>query len=448
MNNIPHVVYHVACMGGHHWIEVVREQFELLRQCGLADALASIGDKVNITHLGNHEHLKIIVREAELYGIPINIVRTDPNTDHYETFAMIEIERLAKEEKTTRPILYMHTKGVSNPGEYTKVLWRRTMGNYVVSKWKENIEILNNGHDAAGFNWWERGEQHFSGTFWIATADWIRRLPNYVQYHHLKKLERFSAELWIGAAQFCKAHSWGTKNAFTWVGNFDWSPHLPPARAFVTEASKETITWVSAATVGYLGDLNRLQQSFENIGPGHQLQTYVIPNVEKWRHCEKLKLMKRALKSVDSSHVFWIDADCQFMHQILVSELIDPNKPLSAVRHFLYNEPKDGLPDDLLARIPNVTQNYWQACVWGGTVDEVAKVLDRVSWIYDNERGYDEHALNIDFQSNPNNVNTLACQYAMPESFAKMPGGALDSYKSRATGHPKILHYNREIART
>src|SRR6516165_6152250 len=156
----PVVVYHAAAMG--NWQEVVREQMLMLRECGLAAAMTEANEKLRITHVGTG--LDWILDEAARQDVPAMCVKTDGNIDHYETFAMIEIERLAKEENINRPILYFHTKGVSNPGDNQKALWRHVMGHYVVHRWRENLEILKE-RDAVGFNWWNWGDRHFSGTF-------------------------------------------------------------------------------------------------------------------------------------------------------------------------------------------------------------------------------------------------------------------------------------------
>lgn len=452
---VPHVVYHVATMG--NWREVIREQFAMLAESGLAEAVRSVGDQINITHVGHH--LDDVLAEAGRHGVPVRVIRSDPNTDHYETFAMIEIDRIAKIEQTRRPILYMHTKGVSCPNDHIKAQWRRVMGYQVVSKWRENVRIVSDGdkYDAAGFNWWSRGEQHFSGTFWVARADWIRRLPEYVGYHHAKRLIRYSCELWIGAAQYCRAYSHGVQDVVTWTGDFDFTPYLPPPAAAVQKtdksdfASNHRITWVSCATPGYAADLNQLAASFPTLANGpdgdrHELIARVVSNRGTWRHCRKLDVLKATLPIVDTSHVFWIDADCEFVDGIPVSYLIENGKPLSAVQHFLFSDPKTVLPGRIHGRLPSATAGlYWQACVWGGEVAAVRDVIDRVSWITTDERGYDEHALNIEFQHRRDSVYTLACRFAKPGDFRPMPPHAAEMYESRSGGPPKIVHWNREI---
>lgn len=448
---VPHVVYHIACMG--NWRQVITEQFALLRECGLADELKAIGDTVGVTHLGPRETLDSVLLTAAAFDVPVRIVKSDPNTDHYETLAMLEIEWLAKSALASRPILYMHTKGVSNPADPNKGKWRKVMEHYTVRLWRENVGHLESGRDACGFNWWNHGEQHFSGTFWIAKADWIRRLPSFVQYHNAKNRVRYTCELWIGAAQYCNAYSHGCMNAITWASDFPFEKYLPkeypiPVVEPRPSATGNTVTFYSACTGRYDDDLATLKKSFVGVPHPAWFVNLHEPGSRPWRHANKLKFFKFCLDNVTTDYVFWIDADCELVGQIDAADLIGKGTRITAVRHFLYSKPQDGIPERLWPRLPEQTVDlYWQACLWGGTVEAVRSVLESVAWIHDDERGYDEHALNIEFQKRADQVHTLPCRYAAPESFDKMPAGARESYESRAGGSPIIIHRNREIGR-
>jgi len=213
----PLVVWHIAGMG--HWKEVVPEQIALLQESGLRS-------DIYITYLGEEEgYLKALLDAAEL---SYDIVDSDPNLAHCETLAMLQVERLAKKKNVNRPILYMHTKGVSNPGDWCKQRWRHLMQEHVVRQWRLNLLHLRD-HDAVGVNWIEGGSQHFSGTFWIAHPNWIRRLPPFAEYHAARGMDRYSCEMWIGAAQWCKAKSLACRNEAFWESWYDFDRLLPSA---------------------------------------------------------------------------------------------------------------------------------------------------------------------------------------------------------------------------
>jgi len=212
MPEMPLVVYHIASMG--NWKEVVTDQFKLLKEVEL--------NNIIITHVG--KELTWVVKKANEFDLNIRVAKSNDNTDHYETFAMYEIERLAKQEKTDKPIMYLHTKGVSVPWHLGKRMWRQFMEFHTIRQWKWNIEHALKDHDAVGVNWFN-SSKHFCGNFWIAKPDWIRRLPDYKWYHEVKSnCTRFSCEFWIGSNHECRAWSLaGINDLNFWYDDFDWT---------------------------------------------------------------------------------------------------------------------------------------------------------------------------------------------------------------------------------
>src|SRR5947209_6681049 len=106
--NSPTVFYHVAAM--NHWKQVVQEQLDLLRSVGLVD--------LRVTFVGDPAGIEWLREEGYSRGIKIEVLCHDANVMHYETFAMFEMEKWAKDNDG--PVLYLHTKGVSAPGHEGK----------------------------------------------------------------------------------------------------------------------------------------------------------------------------------------------------------------------------------------------------------------------------------------------------------------------------------------
>lgn len=205
------VVYHVAAMG--NWREVVRHQLAMLREVGITD--------VDMTYVGPPQHLDWLRQQAA--PLRVNVIRHDSNLMHYETFAMQHIEETA--QLHDKPIMYLHTKGVSCPWHLAKVKWRLVMEHFTIRPWRKNLEYLKD-YDCVGFNWWDHGECHFSGNFWIANASWIRQLPPYWDYHSYKRHDRWSCEGWIGTKPGCNAKSLGCTRQHTWHDDFDFDQFL------------------------------------------------------------------------------------------------------------------------------------------------------------------------------------------------------------------------------
>ena len=107
-------------------------------------------------------------------------------------------------------VLYIHHKGVTHIGNEAVNDWRDLMMYLNVTKWRECVEQLDNGHDTAGVLW--RGNYHhlhYSGNFWWARSSYIKKLPevrmpvenNYFGQFGLGPpgyLHKMDAEFWIG----------------------------------------------------------------------------------------------------------------------------------------------------------------------------------------------------------------------------------------------------------
>lgn len=107
-------------------------------------------------------------------------------------------------------VLYIHHKGVTRIGNQAVNDWRDLMMYFNVTKWRECVEQLDNGHDTAGVLW--RGNYHhlhYSGNFWWARSSYIKKLPevrmpvenNYFGQFGLGPpgyLHKMDAEFWIG----------------------------------------------------------------------------------------------------------------------------------------------------------------------------------------------------------------------------------------------------------
>lgn len=204
---MPHVVWHVACMG--NWRAVATEQLALLRSVEIR--------QVDVSYVGNLLELNWLLEEAAYHGVTLNMVAKDADLKKAEIPALLHIEELAKKQGTDRPILYFHTKGVSRPDDKKRWTWRRALQEFTIKRWKENVQLLlSNNLDAVGFNWVEYGlPYHFSGNFWLASPDWIRKLPDFRQYSNLKLMptnHRFPCESWIGSAKGIDKRSVGAEN--------------------------------------------------------------------------------------------------------------------------------------------------------------------------------------------------------------------------------------------
>lgn len=212
------VVYHTAAMG--NWQEVVTEQLALLKSVDLP--------MVDCTHVGYG--LTWLLDEAKRQGVTLNICDHSTHLEQYEKAAIRRVQSLAM--RSNEPILYLHTKGVSAPDVENKRKWRLLMQEHVVKNWEQHAGALSE-FDAVGVNWIDsKRTPHFSGNFWVARPSWLRKLPDFDQYHkkfrRRIRYERCTCEFWIGSNPRCKVKSLVCRNEEFWKNAYDFDKWFDP----------------------------------------------------------------------------------------------------------------------------------------------------------------------------------------------------------------------------
>jgi hypothetical protein len=190
------VFYHLACMG--NWQNVVEEQLRQLNENGFR--------QVNLTVLGAKDDLEKINMISEKFKLETHIIFNASQLTWFEKPALLAIEKYAKQNEGY--VLYLHSKGVSNPVDKTKIIWRRLMMRELVEKW-ENCVLQLPKYDLIGVNWREMPPvPHFCGNFWYASTLYLRRLVNFDEYYQNPRFQiwdainhkRLGCEFWIGSA--------------------------------------------------------------------------------------------------------------------------------------------------------------------------------------------------------------------------------------------------------
>jgi len=195
------------------WHSIFAELLEQMNESGLIEA----ADEINFCLNGVLSSMEIPLlrllesnpkfRARHVYGF----------TDKYEWPTINCIKQDADASTTNDYIGYAHLKGVSRDDitDQKAVDWRRHLSYWTIDKWKENIEMLDAGYETSGPNWMEHQWRHYSGNFWWANSNYIRRLAPLpdpskrtwgVESEYLKNVildpgnVRFEAEAWIGSA--------------------------------------------------------------------------------------------------------------------------------------------------------------------------------------------------------------------------------------------------------
>jgi SAM-dependent methyltransferase len=190
------VFYHLACMG--NWRQVFTEQLAQLQQHGF--------HTIDLTVLGMPENMQTAQTICAEAHIDAQIIFHAPELTHFEKPALQAIEAYARHHEAF--VLYLHSKGVSNPADATKAKWRRLMMRELIENWEQCVVQLPY-YDAIGVNWRDLPPiSHFSGNFWYASTRYLRTLADFAHYYDNPHYQiwdaindkRLGCEFWIGSS--------------------------------------------------------------------------------------------------------------------------------------------------------------------------------------------------------------------------------------------------------
>lgn len=195
LRNHVKVFYHLACIGD--WREVFPEQMLQLQRNGFRE--------LELTVLGTQEDLQTARSICDRLNLCARIVFHAQELTHFEKPALLAIEEYARQNEAY--VLYLHSKGVSSPGNEMKVKWRRLMMRELVDNWEHCVEQLLY-YDVVGVNWRDMPPiSHFSGNFWYASTRYLRELAEFEPYYENPHYQiydaindkRLGCEFWIGS---------------------------------------------------------------------------------------------------------------------------------------------------------------------------------------------------------------------------------------------------------
>jgi hypothetical protein len=189
------VFYHLACM--ENWRQVFAEQMARLQQSGFG--------QIALTVLGNPEDLQTAEAICADAHINARVGFHAPELTHFERPALMAIEAHAREHEGY--VLYLHSKGVSNPTDRNKARWRNLMMRELVAGWERCVLQLPH-YDVIGVNWRDMPPiSHFSGNFWYASTRYLRQLADFERYYDHPRYQiwdavndrRLGCEFWISS---------------------------------------------------------------------------------------------------------------------------------------------------------------------------------------------------------------------------------------------------------
>lgn len=187
--------YHVWLV--NHYQEVVKEQIKCLVDSGLYEAT----EKIYIGCLGEYKNLLKLQEIIKPYSkIVVEEFSTDKKAFEFHTLNILKEH--ADQTTENYYLYYFHAKGLSfakNDDEEAYaggMHWRRSMDNWILTKWKDNIEMLDKGYETCGTQIRVRDfPKHYSGNYWYAKSEYIKLLP---PVYSIDITNRMFGEFYIG----------------------------------------------------------------------------------------------------------------------------------------------------------------------------------------------------------------------------------------------------------
>jgi len=205
------------------WSSIFMEHMKLLEDHKVLDIL----DKIEFTVITQNNQSKInafVDLQAQYdIGKPKNIdFIINPYNNDKDMLNAIETPTTATENITMRKIwnhsqtedmriLYLHSKGITSTLKHlemaewgattfkTYYYWRQFLNWGVIENWRKCVESLRIG-DIAGVNFYNAPSKHFSGNYWWANSNYIKRLPDPSTTDWWINIKNKSSDPWLKSA--------------------------------------------------------------------------------------------------------------------------------------------------------------------------------------------------------------------------------------------------------
>jgi hypothetical protein len=177
-DNIPIYIYFHICTI-NTWHEIVTYMLNKIKESGLYNEVKEIRCVV----LGKYD------KNDNIWSDPkINVIYTSEDSSQYERATINRIYEHSLIEDFN--VLYLHSKGVTKPGNQNVKDWNDLMLHFNVNMHYICKRILKD-HDAVGVNLRTDPQLHFSGNFWWSKASHIKKLEPCID------MDYFAPEMWI-----------------------------------------------------------------------------------------------------------------------------------------------------------------------------------------------------------------------------------------------------------
>lgn len=164
----------------------------------ISSGLLNAANELNICIVGNNTINKINNEKIKYHNVG--------NIDEYEFPTLQLIENMANQCDDNIKIFYLNGLGVTNNSNF-KISWRAYLSYFNIICYEECIKSLDS-YDTCGVDFRTSPVPHYSGNFWWANSNYIKKLPKIqtLNKHDSPRVLtlRHNAEMYIGMCDSIK----------------------------------------------------------------------------------------------------------------------------------------------------------------------------------------------------------------------------------------------------
>ncbi|MDD4970789.1 MAG: hypothetical protein PHT07_15285 [Paludibacter sp.] len=175
------------------YLSIISEQLQLIIKSGLYCKV----ERIYVGCLGSQEERLNLQKFFHDYD-KIQIISHSTVIENYE-FHTLKILRNVCLSQPDFYGFYIHTKGVSYPGNEGGKYWRDYMNYYIITDWKEAVRNLDTGYQTYGVKLLSHldlpaRKMHYSGNFYWFRSEYAKTLR---PVESLNQNDRFEAEMYM-----------------------------------------------------------------------------------------------------------------------------------------------------------------------------------------------------------------------------------------------------------
>ena len=193
------VFIHVAAINNYQ--QMYDQLFDQIAKSGLL----MVVDEVNVCVVAGQELNVIQSPVVKVHYDPDGAYSKELSFKKGEFFTLKKLQEYARSSPVNKKILYCHLRGVTTPNNPHIATWRNYLIHHNITNFRKAYYALDE-YDACGVDLitkdrWPNAD-HFSGNFWWANSDYIKKLPNISDISRPDSETiltlRHNGEFWIG----------------------------------------------------------------------------------------------------------------------------------------------------------------------------------------------------------------------------------------------------------